>query len=144
MRLRLRRNVEPIQQNLPHSSKSQINALKIVLKLPKPQGGTRERKGHPLSTSTPCPPPKIQKKLPSQHHSRSLAAHVPSPSYLSLTIPEIEVHFQSCSALHCCTRSRGTSVTASTVSFRLGFGTTQLSFISGLFIRRLCEFGFGF
>ena len=46
----LRRNVEPIQQNFPHACKGQIDALKILSKLP--------------SAST----------------TQELAAHVPSPS----------------------------------------------------------------
>ena len=40
--------------------KSQFNALKILSKLPTPQGDTNEGKGHPLSTGAPCPPPKFE------------------------------------------------------------------------------------
>ena len=41
----------------------------------------KKRKGHPRSTSTPSLNIKNRRKLVSQHNSKGLAAHVPSPSF---------------------------------------------------------------
>ena len=65
-------------------AKSQTNTLKILSELSTPQGGTKERKEHPRSTSTPGPTSNFRRKLASQHDSKGLAAHVPSPSFLSV------------------------------------------------------------
>ena len=65
-------------KNLLHACKSQFNALKILSKLPKPQG-TQEGRDTSLHRHTMFTP-KIRRKLASQHNSKELAAHVPSPS----------------------------------------------------------------
>ena len=50
------------------------------------QGGTKERKRHPRFRGTRCLNCiKIHRKLTSQHNSKGLAAHLPSPFVFSLT-----------------------------------------------------------
>ena len=66
-----------------HARKSQFNALKILPKLPTPRGGTKEGRGTLSPQAHHVQHQKCEGNWSAITTHKGLAAHVPSPSYLS-------------------------------------------------------------
>ena len=116
-----------------------------LFKLLNQQGGTKERTGHPHCNSTPCLTSKIRRKPASQHNSKG------SP----LTFLLLHFFHRPFPKLRCIPKVARRSTVALVHAGPSSLSRLSLSdfflaqpgsalFIRRFFIRRLCEFGFGF
>ena len=79
-----RKSGKPSFRLWPSRLRKEVHVLPAAFLKYSQRGDTKEREGHPRSSGAPCLSCiKIQRKLASQHNSKGLAAHVPSPSFLS-------------------------------------------------------------